>query len=196
MLFCKPSAKTNFAFEHRFNTGQRLVLRSLHLKKDINILHQWVNEPYAKQFWQLDGPKEQLQSIYQDILKNPDAHSFIGTLDEQLVCQIDLYRVQSADLGRYIRYQDNDCGIHLLMAPARFPVPQLSRMVIETFLHYYFSFADAENLYAEPDIHNHKACKLLGKCKFLFVQNIMLSDKAASLYLFTRKQFYATYHQP
>jgi len=193
MLFCKPAAKANFLFEHEFPSGETLSLRSLVIKKDINILHQWVNEAYAKEFWQLDGPREQLQSIYQSVLKNPDGHSFIGLLDEQLVCQIDLYRVQSADLGRYVRYQFNDCGMHLLMAPAKFPVPQLSRMVMETFLRYYFSFPEAENLYAEPDIHNHKACKLLGKSKFSFVQNIMLTDKAASLYLITRKQFYATY---
>lgn len=64
---------------------------------------------------------------------------------------------------------------------------------MESFLRYYFSFAEAENLYAEPDIHNNKASKLLGKSKFSFVQNIVLTDKAASLYLITRKQFYATY---
>ena len=195
MLFCKPTARSNFFFEHPFPSGQCLVLRSLVLKKDINILHQWVNAPYAKDFWQLEGPKEQLQSIYQSILKNPDGHSFIGLLDEQLVCQIDLYRVQSADLGRYIRHQFNDCGMHLLMAPVKFPIPHLSRMVMETFLRYYFSFDEAESLYAEPAIHNHKACKLLGKSHFSFVQNIMLTDKAASLYLITRKQFYATYDQ-
>jgi hypothetical protein len=195
MLFCKPSSKSNFQFEHVFPSGQCLVLRSLNLKKDLNILYQWVNEPYAKEFWQLDGPKEQLQATYQSVLKNPDGHSFIGLMDEQLICQIDLYRIQSADLGRYVRYQFNDCGMHLLMAPVKFPVPQLSRMVMETFVRYYFSFDEAENLYAEPDIHNNKACKLLGKSKFCFVQNIMLTDKAASLYLFTRKQFYATYHQ-
>jgi RimJ/RimL family protein N-acetyltransferase len=195
MLFCKPGTKSNLHFEHSFPSGQSLVLRSLILKKDVNILHQWVNEPYAKEFWQLDGPKSTLESTYQSVLKNPDGHSFIGILDEQLVCQIDLYRLQSADLGRYVRHQYNDCGMHLLMAPAKFPVPQLSRMVMETFLRYYFSFSEAENLYAEPDIHNHKACKLLGKSKFSFVQNIMLTDKAASLYLITRKQFHATYNQ-
>jgi hypothetical protein len=196
MLFCKPSPKADFQFEHHFPSGQCIVLRSLNLKKDLNILHQWVNEPYAKEFWQLDGPKEELQSTYQSVLKNPDAHSFIGLLDEQLICQIDLYRVQSADLGRYVRYHFNDCGMHLLMAPVKFPISQLSRMVMETFARYYFSFGEADNLYAEPDIHNHKASKLLAKSKFSFVQNIVLTDKAASLYLLTRKQFYATYQQP
>ncbi len=195
MLFCKPPAKSNLVFEHHYPSGQICALRSLVIKKDINILHHWVNEPYAKAYWQMDGPKQQLQSVYQSVLKNPNGHSFIGLLDEELVCQIDLYRVQSSDLGRYIRHQYHDCGMHLLMAPVTFPVPGLSRMVMETFLRYYFSFPEAENLFAEPDIHNHKACKLLGKSKFSFVQNIMLTDKAASLYLITRKQFYEAYHQ-
>jgi len=193
MLFCKPSPKAGILYEHLFKSGQSLSFRSLALKRDINILHQWVNEPYAKKFWQLDGPKEQLQSIYQSVLRNPDGHSFIGILDEQLICQVDMYRVQPADLGKYIRCQINDCGMHLLMAPLKTPVPNLSRMVMETFMRYYFSFPQAEYLYAEPDIHNHKACRLLERSRFAFVQNIMLTDKAASLYLITRKQFYATY---
>lgn len=193
MLFCKPPAKPDILFEKKFEPGQSLSIRSLVLKKDLNILHQWVNEPYAKIFWQLEGPIEQLKSIYQAVLKNPDSHSFIGLLDEQLVCQIDLYRVQAADLGKHISCQYNDCGMHLLMAPVRNPVPQLSRKVMECFMRHYFSFTEAEKLYAEPDIHNHKACRLLDKSGFSFVRNIMLTDKAASLYLITRNQFYATY---
>lgn len=193
MIFCKPSAKSNILYEQSFDPGQSLAFRSLTIKTDINILYQWIHEPTAKKFWQLDVTKEQFQCIYQTILKSPDGHSFIGLLDQQLICQIDLYRVQADDLGKHIRCQYDDCGMHLLMAPSQIPVPGLSRMVMETFLRYYFSFPQAECLYAEPDIHNHKACRLLERTGFVFMQNIMLSSKAASLYLITRKQFYATY---
>ncbi len=65
--------------------------------------------------------------------------------------------------------------------------------MMETFMRHYFSFEEAQSLYAEPDIYNHKGCRLLGKCGFGFVQNVVLPSKAASLYLMTRKQFYATY---
>lgn len=194
MLYCKPSPKSTILIEQTVPPSQTFYFRSLLLKKDIPILHRWVNEAYAKPFWQLDGSIEQLLSTYKAILKNPDGHSFIGLLDEQLICQVDLYRVQAGDLGKYIRCHEDDCGMHLLMAPAAQPIPGLSKMVMEVFMRWYFSFPQSQALYAEPDIYNHKATRLLQKAKFGFVQNVMLTDKAASIYLITRKQFYATYH--
>ena len=193
MLFCKPSFRKGMTSEEIINPGAEIQFRSLIIKKDLNILHQWVNEDYAKKFWQLQGPKEKLQSFYLSILKNPDAHSFIGLLDEELVCQVDVYRVSVSDLGKHIEFHPDDCGMHLLMAPLAAPITGLSKKVMGAFLQYYFSFEQAQHLYAEPDIHNNKACRLLEKSGFSFVRNIMLSDKAASLYLMTRKQFYAAH---
>jgi hypothetical protein len=193
MLFCKPSTKSGTLIELPFDAGQTIRLRSLDLKKDLNILHQWVNSSHARRFWQLEGTLDQLRSTYQPVLRNSDSHSFILLLDEQLICQVDCYRVEADELGKYISCHYHDSGVHLLMAPSQTPVPGLTRAVMETFLRYYFSFDEAQHLYAEPDIYNHKACQLLTKCGFGFVQNIMLSTKAASLYLMTKKQFHATY---
>ena len=176
-----------------FGTYQTISFRSLDLKKDLNILHQWVNAPYAKSFWQLEGSVIELKSLYHSVLRNPEAHSFIGLLDEQLVCQVDCYRVEADELGKHIRCSYDDSGMHLLMAPITQPIVGLSCKLMETFMHYYFSFDQAQSLYAEPDIYNHKACQLLGKCGFKFVQNVMMTSKAASLYLMTKKQFNATY---
>lgn len=193
MLVCKPVTKSTQLIETSFGASGTIQFRSLDLKKDLNILHQWVNAPYARAFWQLEGTTENLKAVYHPVLKNPDAHSFIGLLDEQLVCQVDCYRVQADELGKHIRCDYHDSGMHLLMAPLHTPVPGLSRKLMEVFLRYYFSFSKAQRMYAEPDIYNHKACQLLTRCGFGFVQNIMLTHKAASLYLMTRKQFYATY---
>jgi len=113
-------------------------------------------------------------------------------LDEQLICLIDVYRVKADELGQHIECKPNDCGMHLLMSPSVESVPGLTRKIMDAFMCYLFSFNDARYLYAEPDIHNTKACRLLEKCGFSFLQNIMLSTKAASLYLITRNQFYAT----
>lgn len=196
MLFCKPAHKAKALIEEPFGACQTIRIRSLDPKKDLNILHQWVNATYAKSFWQLEGDIENLRSVYQSVLRNPDSHSFIGLLDEQLVCQMDCYRVEADELGKHIRCGYDDAGMHLLMAPLEQPVPGLSRKLMEVFMRYYFSFDQAQSLYAEPDIYNHKACRLLDKCGFGFVRNVMLTSKAASLYLMTRKQFYATYSPP
>lgn len=192
MLFCKPSPKADILYEHPFQQGQVIRFRSLMLKKDLNILHQWANQPYSR-FWHQEGSIEKLRAAYQAVLKNPDAHSFVGILDEQLICLIDVHRVQADELGRHIECKVNDFVMRLLMAPSETLLPDLSWKVIQAFMAYLFSFTDSRYLYAEPDIHNTKVCRLLEKCGFSFLQNIMLSTKAASLYLMTPNQFQATH---
>jgi len=193
MLFCKPATKKETVYEQFPGSCQGISFRSFDLKKDIPVIHQWVNSEYSKEFWQLDQSKEKLHELYKSVLQNPNAHSFIGLFDNKRICQIDLYRVQADELGKHLSVHFNDCGMHLLMAPLQKPISGLSRKIMEAFLKYYFSFSHAECMYAEPDIHNHKACRLLERSGFIFQQNIMLLSKAASLYLMTRKQFYEAY---
>lgn len=192
MLFCKPSPKSQVLYERSLNKAGYLRFRSLILKKDLKILHQWVNDPSAKSLRPMDRAIEHLKSVYQFILKNPNGHSFIGLLNEELICQIDLYRIQTSDLGKHFSSQLNDCGFHLLITPQK-SITALAQKVMETFLCFYFSYQDADRLYAEPDIHDHNACRLLEHSGFVFSRNIMLPDKAASIYFITRKQFYATH---
>lgn len=188
MLFCKPSSKSNILCEQEFEANHTLQFRSLILKKDLNILHHWSTRHRCR-FWQGEGSYEKMLVYYQSILKNPDAHSFIGILDEELICLIDIYRLTTDELGRHIQSKPNDCRFHLVMAPCDQITPGLSRKVAEAFLRYFFSFTDSRYLYAEPDIYHSKACRFLEKCGFSFLQNIILSTKAASLYLMRKEQF-------
>lgn len=192
-MFCKPSEKNQTLYQSRIDADKILSLRSVILEQDAEMLHQWVNEPYAKKFWQLDVSKNQFLSFYQSLLNNPDAHSYISFLNNEPVCQIDLYRVEASDLGKYLKCGCDDCGMHLLMAPLYKAFPGLSRIIMQTFMQYYYSFLLANILYAEPDKLNYKACRLLEKSGFTFLQHITLTDKEASLYLMTRKNFYETY---
>ncbi len=54
---------------------------------------------------------------YQNILNNPHAHSYIGCCNTLPVCQVDLYCIVADELKKYINYNIDDCGIHLLMLP-------------------------------------------------------------------------------
>jgi hypothetical protein len=188
MLFCKPAGKSDILYEEVLKPGHTLQFRSLVLKKDLNILQHWSTRHHCR-FWQPEGSFEKILTFYQNLLKNPDAHSFIGMLDEELICLIDIYRLATDALGRHIQHKPSDCRFHLVMAPCNEIIPGLSRQVMEIFLRYFFSFTDSRYLYAEPDIYHSKACRLLEKCGFSFLQNIMLSTKAASLYLMRKGQF-------
>ena len=54
--------------------------------------------------------------------------------------------------------------------------------MIKAFLDYYFSFAQAKRMYAEPDINNTKSITLLEKAGFQKITTVQMSYKQAHVY--------------
>lgn len=186
-LFCKPYTACTLAV-YQLAAGA-LRFRSLDLKQDIAVIHQWVNRDYALPYWQLEGPLSYVKGVYQSILENPNGHSFIGLLNNERVCLVDVYQVLADELKAHVAARETDCGLHLLMAPVEQPVPGLTRQVLAAFLQYFFSFPQADRLYAEPDVRNYKSIRLLQAMRFSYQKDITLSYKEAHLYVLERRVF-------
>lgn len=173
--------------------NKTIAFRSFDLATDLAMIHGWVNREYALQYWQLNGPPERVYDTYYNIQRNSNAHSYIGLLDNEPVCQFDIYRVLADETRQFIITADaNDCGFHLIMAPLEKPIHGLSAALIRTMLEYYFSYAEASRMYAEPDITNRRSNFLLRQAKFQFIQSIQMSYKTANLYCLNRQQFEST----
>lgn len=181
----KPSDHEKTLFI-KYTEAGALHVRSLQLPSDLDTLYDWVNRDYSRQFWQMNGSKKVLLDTYAGLLENPAAHSFLLLLNQQPVAQVDLYLVQSDELGKHVAATGSDCGMHLLMLPPRESFKGLSREALRCFIEFYFSFSTAGNLYAEPDRENEKANLLAKKAGFQFLKTVELSYKTANLYVFTR----------
>jgi RimJ/RimL family protein N-acetyltransferase len=196
-LFCKPITISYpdeiLYIRHAPELKADISFRSLHLETDIDFLYDWVNRPYSNRFWQLNGNKSLLYDTYQSLLDNPNAHSFIGCLNDQPVCQIDLYNVAADELKDHISHDAEDCGLHLLMMPPGQLRKGLSLCMLQHFIRFYFSFPIARRLFAEPDKENVLANRLGEKAGFIFLKTIQLSYKTANLYSITKQQFHASY---
>jgi RimJ/RimL family protein N-acetyltransferase len=194
-LFCKPvtiNSPDQLLYKYQ-ESDQTISFRSLQLETDIEFLYDWVNRSYSKRFWQLNGSKSLLYDTYQSLLDNPNAHSFIGCRNDQPVCQIDLYNVAADELKDYTDHATDDCGLHLLMLPPQQMQKGLSLCMLRHFIQFFFSFASAAKLFAEPDKENVLANRLAEKAGFIFLKTIQLSYKTANLYCITKQQFYASH---
>ncbi|HLY71333.1 MAG TPA: GNAT family N-acetyltransferase [Puia sp.] len=191
-LFIKPLYNPDeILFSHYIKKINRTIsIRSCNLTTDVDLVYEWVNLEYALRFWQLDGDRSRVYNIYYNIQRNSHAHSFIGVLDYDPICQIDIYRVLYDEIHQYILADKNTCGFHLLMAPNEKPIHGLTTAIIQTLLQYYFSFPEAAIMYGEPDINNLRSNKLLQKIGFRFIQAISMSYKTANLYSITKQQFH------
>lgn len=125
-----------------------LSIRSLRLRDDLPQLFDWVNQSYARRFWQIDGSPEEMEQCCTNVLASPHAHSLMVLLDGQPVAQVDLYQVMADELGTQITAGLPDCGIHLLTLPPRKFRPGQSRLILRSFMAFYFSGSGADYLYA------------------------------------------------
>lgn len=181
-LACKP--KTDEVLYSKFCTGiaGTISFRSLNLKTDLPVIHDWVNMDYTLDHWQMNGAFSQLHAIYQCMELNPYSHSFVGLLNDKMICQYDVYSVLADELRDHMDAAPNDCGFHLLMSPNNVPLPGLTKNIVNCFLEYYFSFHESKRMYAEPDINNKKSIVLLEKCGFSKVKTVEMSYKTADIY--------------
>ena len=166
-------------------------IHSLNPKLDLVFIHQWVNMAYAISFWQMEGTHERLEMVYRGVLESPYAHSFIGFLDGEPVCQLDTYDPAFDDIGKHYSRVEGDMGIHLLMAPGRKPLNNFSATVVMVFAAFFFRNKEVFRIITEPDQHNRAANWLLRRLKFEYLGLLDLPEKTACLYVMTREKFKA-----
>lgn len=169
--------------------GSAVSFRSLGLDQDLDLIHQWVNAEYAKRFWGLRGNPDMIRKVYAAAMVNPNTHAFIGMIEDQPFCQIDLYAVKGDELEQHIDWQPDDAGFHILMCPPRQMKRRWSYWAIKCFQQYYFSHEGAQRLFAEPDQMNYPANQLAINTGFTFINSAELSYKTANIYCITREQF-------
>ncbi len=193
-LFCKPIPEMKedellFLITDKELNG-KIAFRSLDLATDIDIIHNWVNQPYTRRYWQMNVDKQSLYDTYTTVLYNPLAHSFIGLFNGKMVCQVDLYNVEADELKDHVEVIPGNCGLHILMLPPRQSQKGLTESMLKAFIKFYFSFSAANCLYGEPDCRNSGANIAAKRAGFEFIKTIILSYKTANLYSITKQQFH------
>ncbi|MGN6539849.1 MAG: GNAT family N-acetyltransferase [Ginsengibacter sp.] len=173
-------------------TGNELVIKPLHLPRDIHIIHQWVNSPRAKQFWQMEGSIQKLYRHYEDFLNSGTGYSLMCFFAGKPVAQIDYYKVAADEVKDHFDYRETDFGIHLLMGNYMESISHLTRDVMITALAFLFTL-DINRIAGEPDERNDKANKLVVEVGFRFIKTIQMSYKTANLYLFDKADFINRY---
>jgi RimJ/RimL family protein N-acetyltransferase len=158
----------------------------------MDFIFEWVNQEYAKRFWQMDGrPIRQLQQTYEYILLSDFAQSFVALLHDAPVCQVDVYHALQDEVSLLYDAQEGDYGVHFLMAPYTRPISSLSSCVFQTFLEFFFSYTEVNRIIGEPDADNVHANRLVRKLGFCFQKQVSMSYKTANLYICTNDSFNA-----
>jgi acetyl CoA:N6-hydroxylysine acetyl transferase len=165
------------------------ILRSLDPDNDLPGIHPWLSLPYARSFWDVNLSLVELQGLYRRIQSDHEAHSYLGLVDRDPVCQLDVYRVSGTEIGLHYDSGPGDIGIHLLMCPDRTRIADLTVETIRACLEFLFSLEFVSRVIAEPDCRHRAAQLVVRRAGFVFCKTVQLSEKRASLYCCGRDQF-------
>lgn len=174
-------------FRKRFQDYE-LVIKPFSLQRDIALIHRWVNQPYARRYWQMQGPVEQLYRYYETVLNSGAGYSLMVFLEQRPVAQVDVYDVMADEIGKLYEAKPGDHGIHVLMAPNRKPVRNLSTNVMVSCLAFLFTLS-VNRVIGEPDAENEKANALVKRVGFRLMKQVKMSYKTANLYSYRREDF-------
>jgi RimJ/RimL family protein N-acetyltransferase len=176
-------------FDKVMPSGGHFHLRPLKLDKDIPVIHEWVNKPYAV-YWQLQNSTvDKVHNMYSELIQTTHIQPFMGFFNDKPAFLVEFYWAFKDRIGEYYDVQTGDYGFHILIAPAEKPIRNFTWNVFTTLIDFMFSDAQVERLIVEPDARNEKIHLLNKRAGFEYQHLINLPEKTAHLAFCTREQY-------
>ena len=161
----------------------RFSLRPVDPPGDLELLHEWMNDPETALYWELDGPVGRVAAHLREQARLPYTAAYVGVLNGLPMSYWELYRADLDPLlaGRYPA-QAGDAGIHLLVGPAGQRGRGIgSALLGDTARRALAAFPQASRVLAEPDVRNVRSVRAFVRAGFRHAAEIDLEGKRAAL---------------
>lgn len=179
----------------KFNTDiaeiGHLSFRRFNPENDAHILYSWVKMPYAKYWGMNEASFKEVKNEYTSLCALPHYEVYIGSVNDIPICIMEKYLIAKDRLAEYYTFEEDDYGMHILIAPPVKPIPNFTWHIFSAVLTFLFEDRNVGRVVVEPDMHNTKIHKLNAKAGFIIQDKIQLPEKKALLSFCTRSNFYA-----
>lgn len=174
-----------------YELGLEFSLRLIDPQADLELLHQWMNQPRVAGFWELDKPKEELLEYLQTTLALKHQFPVIGMFNGNAFGYFEYYWAKEDRLGPYYEADDYDRGVHLLIGNENYLGTQYWKVWGNYFIQYVF-LADSrtKHLVGEPRIDNKNIIKLWQHFALEKVKEFHFPHKHAALVMGRRERFF------
>ncbi len=171
----------NSLFSKSFEGFGEISIRPFRISQDSKVLHQWVNQDYAV-FWGMQGSTIQEVELEYAKLQEPDHYDvFVGMYEEQPVFVLERYHPQKDDIGTLYFAKNDDCGIHIIVAPPTVKISNFTWYLFNAIMEFVFQDKKVNRILIEPDIRNKKMFALCQRIGFTLDKIVELSHKTAQL---------------
>ena len=169
--------------------GYSISIRPFCIETDFPLAYEWVSRTYEPHYWKMSGPAKQLEDTYRLMLEADFAQPFIVLLNNQPVCLLDIYQGLYHELSLYYNMQPDDYAIQYLLAPHKKTDKALAACIMETCLHYFFSFREVKRIISDPHIFDTMMNEVVRQTGFRLITKLDTPYKRAYLYFCTPNSF-------
>ncbi|WP_128755324.1 GNAT family N-acetyltransferase [Aquimarina sediminis] len=166
-----------------------IQLRFFDLEKDVQTIYDWVTKPYATYWGMQEYTLEEVKIAYQEIVESNHHDAFIGMLDDQPIFLMERYKASKDPISDYYDAKEGDCGMHILVGPAKKKISNFTWYVFSTIIEYLFTDPRTDRIVVEPDVRNDKIHILNKKAGFKYHKEVDLPHKRAAI-AFCEKEDY------
>ncbi|WP_103071603.1 GNAT family N-acetyltransferase [Aquimarina sediminis] len=185
--FAVPS-KEAYVFSSSYEGFGNIDIRSFDVEKDSTTLHDWVNRDYAM-FWGMQQCSlEQVKQEYRTLMQPDHYDVFVGEYNDQPVFVLERYHPQKDLIGDHYHAKDDDCGIHIIVAPpTEGKIKNFTWYMFDTIMNFVFQNEKTNRIIVEPDIRNKKMFALCQRVGFQLNAIVELPHKTAQLAFLTKE---------
>jgi acetyl CoA:N6-hydroxylysine acetyl transferase len=159
------------------------------LERDVELLHQWHQQPYVIPFWKLDIPFKKYKIHLKNFLEDKHQTLYLGLIDGVPMSYWEAYWVKGDVVENCYNPHPEDQGIHLLIGEEDYLGKGYALPVLRAMVQFQFLASGTEKVIAEPDLTNEKMIHVFEKCGFEKVKPIKLPDKTGMLMYCDRETF-------
>jgi len=169
----------------------QLSLRTVDPATDVDIFHDWMNNPRVARFWELDGDWGMHRDYLHKVTADIHLHPVFGCFDGQPFGYFELYWAKEDRIAPYYDVDDYDRGIHMLVGDEQFRGPHRVAAWLPSLAH--FLFLDdprTRHVVAEPRADNAKMIGYMQTAGFYKPKEFNFPHKRAAMMMLSREAFF------
>ncbi len=172
--------------------GKTFEFKVADVERDLEVFHQWHNQPRVSEFWELAKSKDELRDYLEKGLADRHQIPMILFVDGKATGYFEMYWVPEDRLAPFCDHQPWDRGFHFLIGDASFLGFKNTDQALASVVHYLFLDAPrARTIWAEPRADNAKVLKYAEILPaWRKVKEFDFPHKRAALLECTRRRFF------
>jgi acetyl CoA:N6-hydroxylysine acetyl transferase len=189
----RPTVENGALYRRYAPSIQKTIsFRTVEIDRDLDLFHEWHNQPRVADLWELNKSKEELRNYLEVSNRDPHLTPLILEFDGVPAGYFEIYWATEDRLGPYYESDAYDRGFHFLIGNQAFLGKENTGEVVRSVMHLNFlEDSRTQAVVAEPRADNKRVLKYVQLVPgWRFIKEFDFPHKRAALVMAKRADFF------